>query len=137
MTVPAGWYPDPGAPGSLRYHDGTSWTAHTAARTAPDPAAAAAAVPPRPLATVGPAPGARPQVAPAAAAPAARSPLATLPPVVMPFGVDGPVAADSSPTVIPARVMDADPSEGRRRWWLAGVAGAAVASMARSWARAT
>src|SRR4051812_27724849 len=28
MTAPADWYPDPQAPGMLRYWDGTAWTAH-------------------------------------------------------------------------------------------------------------
>ncbi|MBO2988867.1 DUF2510 domain-containing protein [Leucobacter tardus] len=27
---PAGWYPDPGAPGLMRFWDGAQWTAHTA-----------------------------------------------------------------------------------------------------------
>jgi uncharacterized protein (AIM24 family) len=39
--VDANWYPDPNAPGTLRYWDGQAWTEHTA----PDPAAAAAGAP--------------------------------------------------------------------------------------------
>ncbi|QPE04982.1 DUF2510 domain-containing protein [Microbacterium schleiferi] len=44
---PAGWYPDPMAPGILRFWDGTAWTAHTSAPTpAAQPAAATPAAPP-------------------------------------------------------------------------------------------
>jgi hypothetical protein len=32
---PAGWYPDPSAPGAMRWWDGTQWTAH---QSAPPPA---------------------------------------------------------------------------------------------------
>ena len=42
----ANWYPDPNAPGTLRYWDGQAWTEHTA----PDPAAAAPGAPGAPVA---------------------------------------------------------------------------------------
>jgi uncharacterized protein (AIM24 family) len=44
--VDANWYPDPNAPGTLRYWDGQAWTEHTA----PDPAAAAPGAPVAPAA---------------------------------------------------------------------------------------
>ncbi|MFD5113965.1 DUF2510 domain-containing protein [Streptomyces sp. NPDC058391] len=31
MTTPPGWYPDPGAPATERWWDGTAWTGHTRA----------------------------------------------------------------------------------------------------------
>jgi hypothetical protein len=38
--TPAGWYPDPGGEGQLRWWDGTQWTVHTAqAASAPQPQA--------------------------------------------------------------------------------------------------
>ncbi|MFF0066186.1 DUF2510 domain-containing protein [Streptomyces sp. NPDC005279] len=39
MTTPVGWYPDPNAPGTERWWDGTAWTAHTRAVQAQAPAA--------------------------------------------------------------------------------------------------
>lgn len=33
----SGWYPDPAAPGGLRYFDGTGWTEHTAPGWLPSP----------------------------------------------------------------------------------------------------
>ena len=49
QSPPAGWYADPGAPGQLRYWDGSGWTVHTApdpqaGQWAPDSYAAAAHV---------------------------------------------------------------------------------------------
>ncbi|MDQ1130424.1 DUF2510 domain-containing protein [Microbacterium sp. SORGH_AS_0888] len=41
LPTPAGWYPDPSAPGTVRYWDGTAWTTHQ------QPAAPAAAAAPR------------------------------------------------------------------------------------------
>ena len=35
MTTPAGWYPDPQSPDSLRYWDGGHWTNHSAPGTPP------------------------------------------------------------------------------------------------------
>jgi Domain of unknown function (DUF4041)/Protein of unknown function (DUF2510)/Meiotically up-regulated gene 113 len=35
MTTPAGWYPDPQSPNSLRYWDGSQWTNHSAPGTPP------------------------------------------------------------------------------------------------------
>lgn len=35
--APAGWYPDPTAPGQQRYWDGMQWTEHTAAGTSGSP----------------------------------------------------------------------------------------------------
>lgn len=32
-TTPAGWYPDPNAPGTLRYWDGSNWTQQTQPQT--------------------------------------------------------------------------------------------------------
>lgn len=40
--TPAGWYPDPAGPGSLRYWDGTTWTPHR--QPTPLPQAAPSAV---------------------------------------------------------------------------------------------
>ena len=40
MTTPANWYPDPNAPGTLRYWDGLQWTHHTR-QSAAAPAATA------------------------------------------------------------------------------------------------
>lgn len=37
MTAPPGWYADPSAPRTLRWWDGTAWTAHTAPVYGPDP----------------------------------------------------------------------------------------------------
>ena len=38
MSADAGWYPEPGAPGSLRYWDGSTWTEQRhAAQAAPPP----------------------------------------------------------------------------------------------------
>ncbi|MFD4138421.1 DUF2510 domain-containing protein [Streptomyces sp. NPDC058572] len=37
MTTPAGWYPDPNAPATERWWDGTAWTAHSRAAQAPGP----------------------------------------------------------------------------------------------------
>jgi hypothetical protein len=34
-NVPAGWYPDDAAPGTIRYWDGTGWTQHRAAPQRP------------------------------------------------------------------------------------------------------
>ena len=34
-STPAGWYPDPHVPGTLRYWDGIGWTQHTAPGNAP------------------------------------------------------------------------------------------------------
>jgi hypothetical protein len=60
--------------------------------------------------------------------------MTALPPVVMPIGVDGPVAADSSPTVIPDRVIDARAEHPRRRWLLVGAAGGALLLAVGAWA---
>ena len=34
-TTPAGWYPDPNGPGTLRYWDGVVWTEHVAPGSLP------------------------------------------------------------------------------------------------------
>lgn len=132
MTVPAGWYPDPGAPGRLRYHDGTAWTAHTATRSAPAPEPSPV---PAAVGAVG-AVGAPRAVAPPrpGAAPSSPSAMAPAPPVLMPIGVDGPVAADSSPTVIPDRVIDPRAERPRRRWLLIGAAGGVLLLAVGAWA---
>ncbi len=46
MTTPPGWYPDPGAPGTERWWDGATWSAHTR------PAAGQAFGPPQPVTPV-------------------------------------------------------------------------------------
>ena len=38
-TTPAGWYPDPNAPGSQRYWDGNAWTEQMSAAAPPSPPA--------------------------------------------------------------------------------------------------
>lgn len=43
QNVPAGWYPDPNAPGGQRWWDGTQWTEHVGAPAAAQPFAPAAA----------------------------------------------------------------------------------------------
>ncbi|HTL42324.1 MAG TPA: DUF2510 domain-containing protein [Pseudolysinimonas sp.] len=43
QNVPAGWYPDPNAPGGQRWWDGTQWTEHVGEPAAAQPFAAAAA----------------------------------------------------------------------------------------------
>lgn len=43
-TAPSGWYPDPNAPGTQRYWDGSQWTEHAANTTAQQPPNASAAV---------------------------------------------------------------------------------------------
>lgn len=46
MSVAAGWYPDPTAPGSLRWWDGQSWTAHSMpAHPGPDRPARSSGIP--------------------------------------------------------------------------------------------
>lgn len=40
--APAGWYPDPGGSGLLRFYDGVAWTSHTAPAVPAAPAAPAA-----------------------------------------------------------------------------------------------
>ena len=42
--TPAGWFPDPQAPGQLRYWDGAGWTAHTQPGVGPAPENAEGAV---------------------------------------------------------------------------------------------
>ena len=66
-TTPAGWYPDPTAPGTERYWDGAAWTDHSR------PVAGASPAPPTPPAPPAPptpysAPAGAPAGAPAAAA---------------------------------------------------------------------
>jgi hypothetical protein len=46
MATPAGWYPDPGVPGTERWWDGTAWTAHTRPPQAPVPLPAVGFGPP-------------------------------------------------------------------------------------------
>lgn len=44
-TASTGWYPDPHAPGVLRYFDGERWTPHTLAEPTPVPPAALPTLP--------------------------------------------------------------------------------------------
>jgi hypothetical protein len=46
-TPPAGWYPDPATPGTIRYFDGRAWTPHVG--PAPQAAAGVGAHPSDPL----------------------------------------------------------------------------------------
>lgn len=48
MDPVAGWYADPAGSDLLRYWDGTTWTAHTAPKPSPVPAAPAPSTPPQP-----------------------------------------------------------------------------------------
>ena len=36
-TTPAGWYPDPGSPGYIRWFDGAQWTHHVQPAMQPPP----------------------------------------------------------------------------------------------------
>lgn len=87
MTAPAGWYADPQGPDTLRYWDGTSWTAHVA---------------PVPQAAPAPQAGPVPQTVPVPqTAPAQES---------VPVQQAVPAAASSAPSVPSAQSMPAVPS---------------------------
>ncbi|MFN8168955.1 MAG: DUF805 domain-containing protein [Candidatus Nanopelagicales bacterium] len=52
-AMPAGWYPDPAGPTTVRYWDGAAWTEHTAPRPYAAPVAVAAPPPQQGRAGVG------------------------------------------------------------------------------------
>lgn len=97
MTTPAaGWYPDPGGSGKLRYWNGFAWTEHV---SPPDPPPAPAVPAPAPAADPAPAPGAAVQADP---------PVATGTPPLAPAPVPSALPAIPPPTGYPVGYAAAD-----------------------------